>query len=932
MASDNIKEALRAAAVQIRDEKITGANTAFRVGSLLLAMINATSDVDMEHLSKFFLRKDRPDVASEVITFLKGIVSDIVQSSDFSAGELGSGFIIRNDADGSYMEIDRLLVRRIAYFVELVIKSLKHVGGSIVLTPASLRCSKVEEYDSYYRCYFDNERDGKTIKQEFVAGDQARSQTFNVLEGENHDVGSHFYWRLVVAVGDNFIDLSKVDCASGSLEPLAGDDIVQLGNRSDTSRQHAVILSAYGDDAPSFKQYTGICDYSLTGKEVTVISRVLNSFTGRFKSSVTGRDFDAILDEFNADLSKIKSQSDKEYTIWFFEYEPTLQNLPASDWDDDDKVDHEYDLFYYSEAGLAWRFVSGRWQPITDKQTLAALEKAKKAQDTADGKRRNFVSQPMPPYDEGDTWSNASYDTLYANDDLVCIKSKVEGEAFSIDDWQPASDMNSGTKKVFMSRFDQLEDSITLEVVAREALSNTVENLSVNLDGAKGEISALAALFDADGHLIEGSGWVTSTQYASLYSKVQGIDGALSAKAEVRTSVQYDPNTGVVTSAVKLTADHISLEGVTTINNSFSVDTDGTARIGGFVVSGNGLTNRNEDGTFTNDAYIVFRNDDYNCFAGIGGNILPSSSGLRAVARFENHDNSDWWGLGLNCAMLVSAQGSDENIAIRMDGGSVTCFALKTRIIGHESITASTKPLSASYSLDRHVGSLYVSTQFNWRSSYSGTYASNTRDMHVTLPVMQSYDDGHAIKVKRGPNDGNNVFLYPAASRYSTMGFSCTYEVGTVYHDISRYNLPSGVELPFSIDLNGAASCYVWLLNSSNEVLASAYRLNDGAFTLKAVLPSGATGSSVPAKLQIQTAGCTVTCYHSGMSNASVVEVWGQSAILYDSSSYATELKPLEIGNQGDSMELVYHRDLTVTIDSVIYHGLWVQFKHPRNW
>ena len=932
MASDDIKEALRQAAVQIRDEKKAGANTALRVGSLLLAMINATSDADIEHLSKFFLRKDRPDVAQEIITFLKGIVSDIVQSSDFSAGELGSGFIIRNDADGSYMEIDRLLVRRIAYFVELVIKSLKHVGGSILLTPASLHCSKVEEYDSFYRCYFDNERDGKTIKQEFVAGDQARSQTFNVLEGGNNDVSSHFYWRLVVAVGDDFIDLSKADCASGSLEPLVGDEIVQLGNRSDTSRQHAIVISAYGDDSPSIKQYTGICDYSLTGKEVTVISRVLNSFTGRFKSSVTGKDFDAMLDEFNTDLNKIKAQTDQEYTIWFYEYEPTLENIPACDWDDEDKIDHEYDIFYYSEAGLAWRFVSGEWRPITDQQTLAALEKAKKAQDTADGKRRNFVQQPVPPYDEGDTWSNASYDTLYSNDDLVCIKSRAEWEAFDIDDWRPASDMNSGTKKVFMSRFDQLEDSITLEVAARETLSNTMENLRVNLDGAKGEISALAALFDSNGHLLEGSGWVTSTEYASLYSKVQGIDGALSAKAEVRTSVQYDPNTGAVTSAVKLTANHISLEGITTINNSFRVDTDGTARIGGFVVSGNGLTNRNEDGTFTNDAYIVFRNDDYNCFAGIGGNILPPSSGLRAVARFENHDDSDWFGLGLNCAMLVSAQGADENIAIRMDGGSVTCLALKTRVIGHESVTAATKPSSASYSLDRHVGSLYVSTQFNWRSSYSGTYASNTRDMHVTLPVMQSYDDGHVIKVKRGPNDGNNVFLYPAASRYRAMGFSCTYEVGTVYHDISRYNLPSGVELPFSIDLNGAASCSVWLLNSSNELLASASLFNDGVFTLKAVLPSGATGSSFPTKLQIQTSGCTVTCYYPGMSNASVVEIWGQSAILYDRSSYATNRNPLEIGGQGDSMELVYHRDLTVTVESVTYHGLWVQFKHPRDW
>lgn len=1067
MAAD--KDYLRQLAIAIRDEYRKGANTAYRVGSLLLSLID--TDANIESLSQYFIRKDKEDVAKEIITFLKGLVSNLVQSEGFSPGEFGSGFVLRNDEGGSYLEIDRLLVRRIAYFVELVIKSLKHVGGSLVLSPASMVCSKVEEYDAYYRCYFEHEREGRFIYQEFVPGDQARAQEFNVKEGVNQNVASRFYWRLVIAVGDNYIDLSKSDAAVGSVAPQAGDDIVMLGNRDDVTRQNAIILSTIGDDAPSIKQYKGINSYSTEGKEITIISSVLNSFTGRFKSSVTGKDFDAMLDEFNTDLNKIKAQTDQEYTIWFYEYEPTLENIPACEWSDQDKIDHEYDIFYYSEAGLAWRFVKGQWVPITDQQTLAALQKAKKAQDTADkvterldnivkdgvlsalekkevlkewqsvasaykknyttalsfnlhmnpvfisyynafynllwylndgvqtlddktvpawlrdpllfvdtdidadtyrsmwssyytneatltnffaeeagvradraqetadNKRRNFVSLPVPPYDKGDTWSNAVYPesgeekgVIYNNDDLVCITSKPKDGVFSIDDWQPASDMNSDTKKVFMSKFDQLEDSIRLEVIARETLSGTVDTLSLSLDGAKGEISAIAALFDEDGHLKEGSGWATASDYATLFSQINTMDGKLSAKAEVKTSVQYDPQTGAVTSSIKLSADKISLEGITTINNSFSVDTDGTTRIGGFVVSGNGLTNRNEDDTFTNDAYVVFRNDDYNCFAGIGGNILPASSGLRAVARFENHDNSDWWGIGLNCAMLVSSQGSDENIAIRLDGGSVTCLALKTRQIGHESVTSSTKPASVSYTLDRHVGSVYVSTQFNWRSSSSGSYASNTRDTHITLPVMQSYDDGHVLKIKRGPNDGSKVYLYPNLMKYKTYGFTYAYELGTVFHDISRHNLPSGVDLPFSIDLNGVSSCYVWLLNSSNEILASALRTSDGVFKMRAVLPLNGTGSSIPTKLQIQNSGCVVSCYYSGMAYKSRIEVWGQSVILCDNSTYVTPSSPLQISSQGDAMELVYHRDLTVTLDSVEYRGFWLQYKHPRSW
>lgn len=90
----------------------------------------------------------------------------------------------------------------------------------------------------------------------------------------------------------------------------------------------------------------------------------------------------------------------------------------------------------------------------------------------------------------------------------------------------------------------------------------------------------------------------------------------------------------------------------------------GSSKIAGFSVSGNGLTNT----PFNNDAYVIFRNDAHKCFAGIGGNVLPTSSGLRAVARFENEDTSDWWGLGRNIAMLLSAKNGTYNHAFLGDG------------------------------------------------------------------------------------------------------------------------------------------------------------------------------------------------------------------------------------------------------------------------
>ena len=90
----------------------------------------------------------------------------------------------------------------------------------------------------------------------------------------------------------------------------------------------------------------------------------------------------------------------------------------------------------------------------------------------------------------------------------------------------------------------------------------------------------------------------------------------------------------------------------------------GSSKIAGFSVSGNGLTNT----PFNNDAYVIFRNDARKCFAGIGGNVLPTSSGLRAVARFENEDTSDWWGLNRNIATLFSAKNGRYNHAFLGSG------------------------------------------------------------------------------------------------------------------------------------------------------------------------------------------------------------------------------------------------------------------------
>lgn len=540
-----------------------------------------------------FLRKDVADEAAKIITFLKGLlvgekghgisISDAgvvtaildelknvfsLVSPDFVSGDLGTGFILKYDKETgrSYFEVDEILVRKIAYFVELVIKQLTHVGGEIILTPAGMKCSKVEVLDDVYRCYFEQDNGTKSIVQEFKAGDQARAKTFNIKEGTSHNVSNKYYWRLVAAVGDNYIDLSKADCDTGSTVPEAGDDIVQLGNRDDATRQNAIILSTVGDDAPSIKQYKGIDSYSLAGKEVTILSAKLNKLIGEFISAATGKSFDTMIEELQAGFDIVKEQTDKEFTMWFFEYTPTLTNIPAVEWNTDVLlVMHEQDMFYNRDSGHGYRFEkngdgSYSWNEITDQQTLKALENAEKAQDTADCKRRVFVAQPtdLQVYDVGDLWSNATYPAIapytYENDTLVCKTAKNAGEAFSISHWKPASNATTAYIKnlgdsilaVVAGNAATADAAIKAAGDAADAAANAAASAQSTADAANSAtgvnataivqtqdaISAIAGRFDEEGKLLEGAGWVTSEHGNTLWAS-KDVEDILAATSEL---------------------------------------------------------------------------------------------------------------------------------------------------------------------------------------------------------------------------------------------------------------------------------------------------------------------------------------------------------------------------------------------------------------
>lgn len=270
---------------------------------------------------RHFLRSDEEDTAEKRITFAEGLSSEAastfkklltllggltfsdgihgitddgiatlkeVVSAAFSSGALGSGFKLGNysDSEDSYLEVDRLLVRKTAEFAKLVIRELQSVGGEIVLSPASMKVSNVKSipkgspspgYESgapyeMTRCYFLQKVGDREIANQFVKNDLVRCQTFNIKTGTSESARNRYYWRRVHAVGSDYIDVVN-NSGEGTDQPAAGDELVQMGNTTDVARQSVLYLSAYGEDSPSIKLYKGVNDYTLDGKEIFVVSR-----------------------------------------------------------------------------------------------------------------------------------------------------------------------------------------------------------------------------------------------------------------------------------------------------------------------------------------------------------------------------------------------------------------------------------------------------------------------------------------------------------------------------------------------------------------------------------------------------------------------------------------------------------------------------------
>lgn len=284
-----------------------------------------TTVVTPQYLGQFgvkhFLAKDKDDTAHGTITFekvqnflqglnigdgnnyridgngnaiLSSVLVNLLKSLDFNESEQ-SGFAIKQRSDGKFqMLLTDLIVWGKAIFNTLLIRELSYVGGNIVLSPAAGKISYIKEVYSEttneligWKCYLLADDGTTSTINSFKVEDQVRCQTFNISPGVYENVSNQNYWRMVTKVstenevitdaegnelydGKKFawIQIAKDNCMEGSDNPAAGDTIVLMGNRSDKSRQHLLMMETEGDSAPKLTMYRGVNSYTLKDKSI----------------------------------------------------------------------------------------------------------------------------------------------------------------------------------------------------------------------------------------------------------------------------------------------------------------------------------------------------------------------------------------------------------------------------------------------------------------------------------------------------------------------------------------------------------------------------------------------------------------------------------------------------------------------------------------
>ncbi|WP_308769970.1 hypothetical protein [uncultured Bacteroides sp.] len=655
-------------------------------GKIKNALISLFSDLDsLDENLKQFLRKDQEDETKFIIRFLSGL-----EVGNYSPGLLGTGGALHIDEDGnSHAEFDYLTIRKLAIFIELIIQEAKHVGGMLIVSPSGMTISKVEETDTAYRCYFERSDGDRTISNQFTVGTQARRQTFNLTE-------QAYYWRLVTAVGDDYVDLSKTDCDTGSTIPKAGDELVGLGHRTDKERQNAIIISSYGSDSPSIVQYSGIDSYSLVNKEVTVISPKRNKFRGTFEFE-SGED--------------IKQYVDDEFT----------------------SVNNSISSLKISSENIALEVKS-----TTDKVVIAQ-EAASNAQDTANTAKdtassaSSTASSALNAANSASNTANSALNTAKTADsnasaaksEVASLKVQIDGISLTV----------SSTEKKAESAQSVASTAQSTANSAKDAASTASSTASSALNTANSASSTANSALDT-AKTAESNASAAKSEVASLKVTVGSISSTVAELNNGNTIVSLINQTATT---IKLSAQKIDINGAVTANGTFSISTEGNITCTGGTIGG-----------------FTIRNNSISC-DGRGSSLSIGVDGGRFFRVNRNGDSGSMCEIraDANTALYVSSYGSTSSSR----GIEVICNAQGSgyAIVTHGNVLLQARNTETVQINGLSLSVRTVSSNSNLYTNDDIIRFANTSNITVNMPspkpgkvLMFIYSTGSVTLVKNG--------------------------------------------------------------------------------------------------------------------------------------------------------------------------------------
>jgi len=706
-------------------------------------------NADMWDKRQFDDYLDQPVRKTDSVQHKEVITDTLRGAGQFVDGLLGSGYRLWRDANGLiHLTIDKLTVRQTMVVLELLVERIRSVGGQIVVSAANGKIKTVEELEGYYCITFEQDN-------QFQIHDLVRCQVF--ANGTTKG-----YWVEVADVQDNSI-LVPIDEFAGT-PPEVGDECVLMGNSENTARQNLVLISATEDGQPRIDVMNGVSSKSFEGclrarfGNLDGISDTMfpadkqphgdglysdNAFLrGTFILANRNMDVETMFEitegKIEAAVTGIRQD--------FLGENGYLNNAAFADGMDKWTTENETVFFLVgnkwiwanknvlSKKGNSASVTTDNGRVVVRIRNKYILQKYDNLRVIPEmGVTSDGLKTALPVY-LSFFYRCAEPGTLKVAFENVDKTGFVEFDSLNIEEQLQSTDglykqytcsgLWNGTGDFKLSFTGDIY--LYMLVLSTDKVEAFTYQYKTLLEQSERLVKISAAVYDKDEALLEETGLITTSKVTGMYA----IDGEGNLKSFVGASQE----------GVKIRASNIVFEGLVTANDYFKILEDGSIQaasgvIGGFRISGTGLTNSNKDGSFTNDAYIVFRNDEHNCFAGIGGNILPTSSGLRGVARFENEDESDQWGFGANYAMLVSARGASDNVAISMLGGHISGLAVRTGAV------------STTTTLGRTICSVAC---------------INTEEITITLPEMQVYDDGHVVKIKN--LNGKKVNIKPGYS------------------------------------------------------------------------------------------------------------------------------------------------------------------------